>query len=246
LDMGWRHVSTYPGRGRGLGCGTIARIRDQSARSESMEYAGRWSDRTRQASRRPRRRRNWTSFVDSDRSRLSVLTVAVFQRYFVGRRIVRHMCEAGLLSKPKPSSGCLKLPDDVDEGFPAHHCVGVEGVNVVDGNHGRSHIPLVIPGALVRFLDAVVGLVIRPEIFDVHFRIRIADRLVREETELLVRADRPTYLLVDVGLDQLRAPVAVIALDEDCIGDIVQKAGENRFFRHGRLQSMGRALQAYG
>jgi hypothetical protein len=101
----------------------------------------------------------------------------------------------------------------------------------------------VIPGALVRFLDVVVGLVVRPEIFDVHFRIRIADRLVREETELLVRADRPAYLLVDVGLDQLRAPVAVIALDEDCIGDIVQKAGENRFFRHGRLQSMGRALQ---
>jgi hypothetical protein len=31
------------------------------------------------------------------------------QRYFVGRRIVRHMCEVGLLSKPKPSSGCLKL-----------------------------------------------------------------------------------------------------------------------------------------
>ena len=31
------------------------------------------------------------------------------QRYFVGRRIVRHMCEVGLLSKPRPSSGCLKL-----------------------------------------------------------------------------------------------------------------------------------------
>src|SRR4029450_3373930 len=31
------------------------------------------------------------------------------QRYFVGRRIVRHMCEVGLLSKPKPSSGCLKV-----------------------------------------------------------------------------------------------------------------------------------------
>ena len=31
------------------------------------------------------------------------------QRYFVGRRMVRHMCEAGVLSKPKPSFGCLKL-----------------------------------------------------------------------------------------------------------------------------------------
>ena len=35
--------------------------------------------------------------------------IKVPQRYFVGRRIVRHMCETGLLSKPKPSSGCLKL-----------------------------------------------------------------------------------------------------------------------------------------
>ena len=49
--------------------------------------------------------------------------------------------------------------------------------------------------------------------------------------------------LVDVGLDQLRAPVTVVALDEDRIGDIVQQAGENRFFRHGRLQRMGGALQ---
>jgi hypothetical protein len=102
----------------------------------------------------------------------------------------------------------------------------------------------VIPGALVRFLDVVVGLVVRPEIFDVHFRIRIADRLVREETELLVRADRPGYLLVDVGL-QLR-PVAVIALDEDCIGDIVQKAGGESFFPAWTPSEPGSRFVAYG
>src|SRR6266545_447924 len=73
----------------------------------------------------------------------------------------------------------VRLPevttDNVNEGFPAHHRVGVEGVDVVDGNHARSHVPLVIPGALVRFLDVVVGLVVRPEMLDVHFRIRVTD-----------------------------------------------------------------------
>ena len=43
------------------------------------------------------------------------------------------------------------------------------------------------------------------------------DQMIR-----LVRADGPAYLFVNVGLDQLRAPVAVIALDKDCIGNIVQ------------------------
>jgi hypothetical protein len=104
-------------------------------------------------------------------------------------------------------------PDDVDEGFPAHDRIGVERVDVVNGNHARGHVPFVIPGALVRFLDVVVGHVVRPAILDVRFRIGIADRLVREETQGLVRPDRPAYLLVDVGLDQLRAPVAVVALD---------------------------------
>ena len=55
-------------------------------------------------------------------------------------------------------------PDDVDERFPTHHCVGIEGVDVVDGNHAGSHVPLVIQGALVRLLDVVVGLIVRPEI----------------------------------------------------------------------------------
>src|SRR5262247_1174190 len=44
-------------------------------------------------------------------------------------------------------------PDDVNEGFPAHHRVGVERVDVVDGNHARSHVPIVISGTLVGFLD---------------------------------------------------------------------------------------------
>src|SRR5215831_12762155 len=124
-------------------------------------------------------------------------------------------------------------PDDVNERFPTHHRVGVEGVNIVDGNHARSHVPLVIPGTLVSVLDIVVGLVVRPEMLDVHFRIRVTDRLVGEETQRLVRAHRPGYLLVDIGLDQLRAPVAVIALDEDGIGDVVQQTGENRLLGHG-------------
>ena len=79
-------------------------------------------------------------------------------------------------------------PNNVDEGFLAHHHVGVEGVDVVDGNRSRSHVPLVIPRTLVRFLDVVVGLVVRPETLDIRFRIRVADRLVREEAQRLVRA----------------------------------------------------------
>jgi hypothetical protein len=120
--------------------------------------------------------------------------------------MVRHMCEAGAVVEAQALVRLPEVPpDDVDEGFPAHDRIGVERVDVVNGNHARSHVPLVITGALVRFLDVVVGLIVRPEMLDVHFRIRVTDRLVREETQRLVRPDRSAYLLVDVGLDQLRA-----------------------------------------
>ena len=58
-------------------------------------------------------------------------------------------------------------------------------------------------------------------------RIAVADRLVGEEAQRLMRAHRPAHFLVDIGLDHLRAPVAVVAADEADDGDVVQQAGEH-------------------
>ena len=83
--------------------------------------------------------------------RLERAAVLSSQRYFVGRRMVRHMCATGLLSKPRPSSGCLKLrPTMSMNGLPAHDRVGVEGVDVVDGNHAAQSCTTCDPGRAYR------------------------------------------------------------------------------------------------
>ena len=97
--------------------------------------------------------------------------------------------------------------------------------------------------ALVVFLDVGVGPVVGAEQRDVGLRILVAHRRVGVEAQHLVGADRPGDFLVDIGLDQLRAPVAVIAADEADDGDVVQQAGQHHLLRQAGLHRMPRALQ---
>ena len=65
---------------------------------------------------------------------------------------------------------------------------------------------------------------------------------VRIEPQRLVIADRERRLLRDVGLEQLRAPPAVIRLDQ-VEHAVVQQAGEDDLLGHAGLHRARRALQ---
>ena len=62
--------------------------------------------------------------------------------------------------------------------------------------------------------DVRLRLIVGAEIFDVHLRIFVADGSIGEEAQRLVGAHRPAHLFVDIGLDHLRAPIAVVAANE--------------------------------
>ena len=55
-------------------------------------------------------------------------------------------------------------------------------------------------------------------------------------------ADRPARFLVDVGLDELRRPVAVVAADEAGDPDVVNEAREHELLRQAVLLRQPRAL----
>ena len=117
--------------------------------------------------------------------------------------------------------------DDVGEFLQLDMHVGVERIDVVHGDLPARHVPFVVPHPLVVFLDIGVGAVFLAERGDVGLRIFVADRLVGVEAQHLVRADRPGHFLIDIGLDQLRPPIAVVAADEADGRDVVQQAGEH-------------------
>ena len=121
--------------------------------------------------------------------------------------------------------------------------VGIERVDVVHRDQAAGHVPLVVPHPLVVLLDVRIGAVIGAEPVEIVLRIFVADRGIGIEAQHLVRTNRPDRLLVEIGLDELRAPVAVVAPDEAHDGDVVQQAGEDQLFRKARLPGVMRALQ---
>ena len=132
--------------------------------------------------------------------------------------------------------------DDVDEGIEADLRRVIERIDVVQRDLPRGHVPFVIAIFFIVALDVVVGHIVRAEMVDIHLRVFIADRVIGEEAQRLMRLDRPGDFLIDIRLDHRRGPIAVIALDEHIDGDVVEEAGEDRLFRHAGLEGMGCAL----
>ncbi len=58
-----------------------------------------------------------------------------------------------------------------------------------------------------------------------------------------MRADRPGHLRLDIGLDQLGAPIAVIGANKSDDADIVQQAGQHDLLVHAGPDRMPGALQ---
>ena len=133
--------------------------------------------------------------------------------------------------------------DDVDEVVEIDLGVGIERIDVVHADHPRGHVVFVVPGALVFGDDIRLRLVVGAEIPGVHFRVFVADGRVGEEAQRLMRAHRPAHFFVDIGLDHLRAPVAVIAADEARDADVVKKTCEHDLFAVAALERMCCALQ---
>src|SRR6516164_6634906 len=135
--------------------------------------------------------------------------------------------------------------DHVSELLQLHDHVRIERIEIVDGNHPRGHVPLVIAGAVVLFFDVWVRPVIGAEILRVGFWVGISDRLVGVEAQRLMGADRPGDLLVDIGRHHLRAPIAVIRADKADDTNVVHQASEDDFFIHSGLDRMPRALRRW-
>ena len=133
--------------------------------------------------------------------------------------------------------------DDVLELLELDMDVGVERVDVVHRDLPARHVPFVVPHPLIVFLDVRVGAIVLAEPGDVGLRILIANQLVGVEAQHLVRAYRPGDFGVDIGLDQLRPPIAVIAADEPGGRDVVQQAGEHHLLGQPALDRVPRALQ---
>src|SRR5207248_3780775 len=109
--------------------------------------------------------------------------------------------------------------------------------------HARRHVVLVLARVLVFTFEVSAGLEVRAEKPDVRLGIRVSDRLVRIETQHLVIADRERHLLVDVRLEKLSGPVAVIGADESDVADVVYEAREDDFLAHAVLLREPRALE---
>src|SRR5665213_644927 len=133
--------------------------------------------------------------------------------------------------------------DDVLELIHGDDHIGIEGIEVVHADHPRRHIPFVFLRPLVFGLNISIGPVVRTEPADVVVGIAIADRLVRIEAQALMVTDRPAHLLVDIGLDELRTPIAVIAADEADDRDVMQEARQYHFLFQAVLLGEVGALQ---
>src|SRR5262249_5570259 len=73
---------------------------------------------------------------------------------------VRH----GAAVEAEPFLWLLEVaPDDVDEGIERHLHVGLEGVQIVDRDHARFHVPLVVARVVVGLLDVGLGDVVLAE-----------------------------------------------------------------------------------
>src|SRR5262245_1441532 len=133
--------------------------------------------------------------------------------------------------------------DDVDEIVEIDLGIGIERVDVVHADQARGHVIFVAAGTLVFLHDVGLGLVVGAEIFDVHIRVFVADRLVAEEAQRLMHAHRPAHLLAHIGLDQLRAPIAVVTADEGGDADVVKEARQHHLLLVAGLERQRRALQ---
>src|SRR5262245_40488726 len=170
---------------------------------------------------------------------VSAVCLQVFRRPHDGAPHVRRRARV----EAQPFLGLLEVPaDDVRELLELHLHGRVERVEVVHADQPRGHVPLVVAGVLVVALDVGLDPVAGAEERDVHVRVAIADRLVGEEPQRLVRSDGPAHFLVDVRLEQLRGPVAVVAADEPGDGDVVDEAGHDDFVAGAVLHGQARAL----
>src|SRR6185503_2444902 len=117
-----------------------------------------------------------------------------------------------------PAEAFFRLPevaaDDVLELLELRIDAGLEGIKVVDADLPRRAVPFMLPRIFVIALDIGLGVEILAEQPDIHLGILVAEILIREEAQRLVIADAPAYFLIDIGLDELRAPVAMIGADE--------------------------------
>ena len=88
-----------------------------------------------------------------------------------------------------------------------------------------------------------VGAVLGAEHRDIGLRVLVAGGFVGIEAQHLMGADRPGHFLVDIGLDELRAPIAVVAADEADARDVVQQAGQHHLLGQAALHRVPGALQ---
>src|SRR4029078_589098 len=71
--------------------------------------------------------------------------------------------------------------DDVDKVVEIDLGIRIEGIDIVERDQPRAHVPFVVPRALVFGDDIRLRLVVGAEELDVHLRIFVADRRIGEK-----------------------------------------------------------------
>src|SRR5271165_1393704 len=115
----------------------------------------RWilSSKTCDASRRGSRSSTWS---------IHNVSIEMRHRNRVGQFSVRHMCDAGVLSKPRTSFGCLKLRPTISvKSSRLTTASGSKEQMSFNANAACGHVVLVAARALVLLLDIGLGLMAR-------------------------------------------------------------------------------------
>ena len=109
-------------------------------------------------------------------------------------------------------------------------------------DEARVHVPRVLANHLVGRFDVGRRNVIGAEQLPVEIGVLVADGGIGIISQRLMVANGETDFFRDVGLEELRAPPAVIGAN-DFLHHVVKQARKNDFFRHAVLHRQVRALQ---
>src|ERR1700737_3074531 len=146
--------------------------------------------------------------------------------------------------EPEALFGLLKIAaDDISEVLELDDDVRIKCVEVVEADQPGRHVPFVIPSPLIFLANIRLDFVIVSENLPVIFRIFVTNRLIWKKAKCLVGPDGPAHFLVDIGLEQLRSPIAVIGPNEAVDRNVVKKTGNDHLLVMSSLLGESGALQ---
>src|SRR5262249_39614305 len=146
--------------------------------------------------------------------------------------------------EPKALFRLLEIAaDDIGEVLELDDDVRIKRVEIVEADQPGRHVPSVTPSPLIFLANIRLDFIIVSQNVPEIFRFIVTDRLIWKKTKRLVHPDGPAHFLVDIGLEQLRSPIAVIAPNEAVNRNVVKETGNDHLLVMSSLLSESGALQ---